>query len=182
MMKKECNIILGLLAGLFSINFASAQYGSYFSFSDFLNSLDSSNVILIGVFLVSFAVINMILLKFFKDERGVPNNKVAGVVAFVFSMFIIYGLNRTNLSFENMFFAIGVSPDMLYPIVATMLIAGIIFLSVNYGFTTVIMSIGGFMILGSFFIYEAGSMLIFGLILFLIGAILKWKVKKKLKI
>jgi hypothetical protein len=116
----------------------------------------------------------MVLLKFFKDERGAPNNKVAGIVAFVFSIFIIYGLNKTNLDLENIFFTLGVHPDMLYPIVATILIAGLIFVSWKYGLTTVIMSIGGLLFLGSFVIYDGQSLLFYGLLLFLAGAFFKW--------
>ncbi len=174
--------LLKAISGLFAINFVSAiSYGSYFSLSDFLTSFDESTIILTGVFLIVFAVINTILskAKLFKSESGEPNKVIIGVISFVMSTFVIYGLNKTGFDVSGLFFSIGISSDLLYPIVFALLVAGFIFLSLKFTFTSALMSLGGFLILAGFLIYEGESMIFYGLILFLVGAILKWKGSKK---
>ena len=96
-MKKS---LLILVITLCLINLTNAYYGSYssFSFSDLLNSIDSSTMLLGAVFVLSFLFANWSLSKFFKGNRA-----FAGIAAFVVSLFITWGVNRTGLDFEGFF-------------------------------------------------------------------------------
>ncbi|HLD55142.1 MAG TPA: hypothetical protein VJB35_02670, partial [Candidatus Nanoarchaeia archaeon] len=78
MYKRE--VLLGGMFSLFMLNFVSAySYYGRFSLSGFLDSLDSSTVILGVFFILFFLFTNFALMKFFK------NNALAGVGAFCVS-------------------------------------------------------------------------------------------------
>ena len=88
------------ILGIILINFVSAYYGSYsnFSFSDFLNEVDSETMLLGVVFILSFALLNYSLSKFFKDKNGEPNRVIVGVVSFAISLLITWGVNKTDFT------------------------------------------------------------------------------------
>lgn len=165
---------------LFLISFASAYYGSYssFSLSDFLNEIDSSTMILGGLFIIFFALSNFALARAF---RG--NKSVAGVVSFVVSLFAVYGLNKTGFDFEGLFYGIGISEGLLYTLLPLVLLGGIIFLGIKIGFGITLMIFGGLLIAVSFteLIYEKGIAIFLGICLIGIGVYInkKWPKKKK---
>ena len=178
-MEKKRTLLLTLVTGLFLMGFISAYSTSgIFSLTGILDSLDPANIFLGGIFLIAFAMLNMVLSKVFKDNAGQPNTTVAGVVAFVLSVFIIYGLNRTGFDIQGFFFDLGISSDTLYPIVAIVLIAGSIFVIAQYGLRSLLAILGGFFIIASFFVYEAEAMLILG-IFFEVFAFMLWAWNKK---
>ena len=161
------------------INFASAYYGSYFSFSDLLNSIDPSTMILGAVFIISFAFINFALVRVFKDNKA-----SAGIVAFVVSLLIIYGINKSGFDIEELFYGIGISSGFLYTILSLVLLAGVIYLIIKLK-TKALFVIGGLFIIVSFtnLVYEKDAMIILGIILLVVGLYVdhKWPEKKQLK-
>jgi len=93
------NLVFFITAGILFlsvINLASA-YGD--SLGDFLNTIESSTISLLVIFIVCFALLNFSLTKFFKKERA-----IAGIIAFSISLLITYGVNRSDLEFEYQFY------------------------------------------------------------------------------
>ena len=161
-----------LILNLFLINFVSAYYGSYSSFSlgDLLDAIEPSTMILGAVFIISFAFVNFSLLKVFKDKYGEPNKATAGVVAFVVSLLITYGINRTGFDFEGLFFNIGISSDLLYTIMPLILLAGLIYLTYKFRYKTLIVL--GLLLIGVSFtdlIYSKGATILIGIVLLALG-------------
>ncbi len=177
-MKKS--LIISSIITLTLINFVSAYYGSYssFSLSNLLNEIDSSTMILGAVFIISFALINFALSKFFKDKHGEPNRVIAGIVSFVISLWMTWEINKRGFDIERLFYNfgynIGFSSDVLSTIIPLLLIAGTIYLFVKLK-TNALFIIGGLLIAVSFtnLFYEKGITLIIGIILLLIGGYLK---------
>ena len=180
-MKKSMLLILSIL---FSLSFISAYYGSYssFSFSDLLNEIDSSTMILGTIFIISFALINFSLSKVFKDRYGEPNRAIAGILAFVISLLITWGINKTNFDIENLFYNIGFSEGFLYTILPLILIAGLIFLALKTSWGIMLMIIGALLTAISFtnLIYEKGITLLIGIILLVAGIWLSRKKKRSM--
>lgn len=178
---KKSLIILSIIT-LVLINFISAYYGSYrsFSLSDLLNSIDASTMLLGAIFIVSFAFINYGLSRFFKDNKA-----TAGIAAFVVSLLITYGINRTGLDFEGFFYDIGISGDFLYTILPIVLLIGVIYLGWKLGFGIAIMIFGVLFILISFtsLIYQKGILILIGISLLVAGFYInkKWPKKKQPK-
>ena len=167
---------------LFLISFASAYYGSYssFSLSDLLNEIDSATMILGAVFIISFAVVNFALAKAFRGNKA-----TAGIIAFVVSLLITYGINKTGFDFEGLFYDIGFSEGFLYTLLPLVLLGGIIFLGIKIGFGITLMIFGGLLIAVSFteLICEKGIAIFLGICLIGIGVYInkKWPKKKKTK-
>ncbi len=172
-MKKSITLFI---LSLFLINFISAYYGSYtsFSLSDLLDSIDSSTMILGAAFIISFAFINFALSKVFKDKYGEPNKATAGVVSFVIALLITYGINKTGFDFEGLFFDIGFSEGVLYTILPLVLLAGIIFLGIKFGFRVILIVLGGLLFIISLtdLIYSKGIAIVISLGLIGLGIFL----------
>lgn len=169
---------------LTGINFVSAAYyGSYtrFSISDLLNEIDSETMILGAIFVVSFALLNFSLSKFFKDKDGEPNKRIAGIIAFVISLFITWGINKTGIDFEGFFYEIGFSEDLLFTTLPIILIGAMIVLILKYKLPRVLTGVGALLTILSFtpFIYAKGIVLAIGLICLGIGGYLLWRKKPK---
>ncbi len=161
-------LLFSFTIGLFLISFVSAYYGSYgsFSLSDLLDSIDSSTMILGAVFIISFALVNFALVRVFRDNKA-----TAGIVAFVVSLLITYGINRTGFDFEGLFYNVGISEGFLYAVLPFVLLAGVIYLGIRFSFGTTLIGVGFLLIIISFtdFIYEKGIAIFIGVILILIG-------------
>ncbi len=181
---KNKGLFLMLTISFFLISFASAYYGSYSSFSigNLLDNIDPSTMILGALFIIFFFILNLTFGKFFKDSEGNPS-KGTWIPALATTSLIIYGLNKTNFDFEELFYNIGFSEDILTTILPLILLAGIIFLIWKFTFGIVSMTCGGLLILISFtnLIYEKGITLVLGIILLGIGIYInhKWPKKKK---
>ena len=127
------------------MSFVSAYYGYYsnFSLSDLLDSIDSSTMILGAMFIISFAFVNFALSRFFKGNRA-----TAGVVAFVISALIVWGINKSGIDYESFFYDIGLSEGFLYAVLPLVLLAGLIFLIIKVGMGMALMIFGGLITLG----------------------------------
>ncbi|MFH1327072.1 MAG: hypothetical protein ABIH59_03020 [archaeon] len=165
------------------IGFVSA-YGSYgFSIGDFLDSIDSSTIILGTLFIIFFGLLNFSLSKVFKDKQGYPNKGIAGVVSFAISLLMIYGINKSNLNIEDFFFDIGISEGALFIVGPIIILIGLIFLAKKIGLSYIFLIIGSALILITLltnWIYEKGTVLaigIFFLVLWFIGRSIRKKNK-----
>jgi hypothetical protein len=168
-------VLLSLILGIFLISFVSA-----FTLSDLLENIESSTVLLVAVFTISFAILNFALSKFFKDKSGEPNKAIVGVIAFVMSFLITYGINKTGFDIEGLFFNIGISSELLYTIIPIIIIGGLALIIWKYKKKSLFI-LGGLLILLSFFIYEKTLILTLGIILVIIGIGLSF-IKKKPRI
>jgi len=157
--------------GIILISFVSFVSAYPFSLGDFLGGIDESTMILGVILIVSFAFINFALSRFFKDEYGNPNKSLAGIVSFVISLFIVWGINRTGFDYEGLFYAIGFSSEALYGIIPIILLILIIYMGVKFGFANLFLFSGIILIFLSFteFIYAKTSAFIIGVILILAG-------------
>ena len=146
------------------LGFASAAM----SFSDVLNSIDSSLILLSSIFIISFLIFNFSLSKIFKEQKS-----IATVISAVLSFLIIYGVNSFGWDIEGFFFDIGISEDALLTAVPLILLAGLIFLFVKLKKKKYFFYIlGGFLIaLGLFIFKEAAEVLVIGVALVVFGFI-----------
>lgn len=172
-----------ILLILLSIGFASAASYSTFSFSDFLNSIDESLVVLGGMFIICFGLIFLALGRIFKEKTNKAN---VGIISCIFSFLIVYWVNKTGFDFEGLFFNVGISSEILYPILYILIIAAAVFVAVKWGIGIILIIIGGtFIVLSSSdFIYEKTVAFVIGAVLTAIGvwrAIERNKKKKKQK-
>ena len=176
------NFLLAFVLGLFLINFVSAQFGYYggFSLRDLLASVDAPTMVLGSVFLISFVLIKMAVSKIFKNADGSPNTSTAGIVAFILSLLIVWGVNRSGWDFETFFFNIGFSGGLLASIIPLLLIAVGAYVIWTFGLATFLLIFGALLMIFSFedFIYEKVITFFLGLVFFVLGL---WTLKHKKK-
>ncbi len=178
--------LLGLSLLVFLTQVISAQFFSgygRFSITDFFNSVDPSTIILTLLFLIFFALIFYATSRIFKGPYGQPNKGIAGAISFAVSSLIIYGLYVTNLSFGlgNIFYDLGFSSDLLYPILALLflVIAGLLIWKLK--FSGFLITFGLFLILLTFFtniFYEKTITTIIGFVLLIVGLLFKGKSRR----
>jgi len=180
MQKKSVLPVLSILL----INFVSAfsHYGyNRFSITGFFSSINPDDMILMTLFIIIFAFINFSLGKIFRDSYGNPNKATAGVVAFAVTSLIIYGFWRTGFNLSGLFYNVGISEDMLFFIIPIILIVAAIFIVSKIGWAALFLIFGLLMLLITIFtdlIYEKGTALIIGFVLFLIGLWLWWRKRR----
>jgi len=174
-----------LLGAIFSINIVSALYESYnrFSISNFLNEfinfIGPSTIFLGAIFIIAFAFLYKILLKFFKE-----NNTAAAVVAFVVSFVLIYIINRAGFDFGVVFDYLGYSEGIPYIIILIFLFIGLFYLISKIGFAKILMILGVILVVVTAFtdwIYKEGISFILGVFMILIGLWLWRRSAKKQK-
>jgi hypothetical protein len=160
-MKKSLIPIISIL----TLGLANAQ----FSFSDMLNQIDSSLIMLSSIFIVAFLLINFSLSKVFKQQKN-----IATIISVVLSFLIIFGINQMGWDIENFFFDLGVSEDLLLTIAPLVLLVGIIFMFVKFKKKrNVFFILGGFLIALGFFVFEeAAQILVMGVALIIFGLII----------
>jgi len=179
-MKK--NLVIPFVITLSLISFVSA-YGFYWGFSpsSFLDSIDSSTMILGVVFFTSLLLINFSLKRTFKD------NKIAGFGSVIFSLLIVWGVNRQGwvYNFEYLFYDLGISEGFLFTIFIFGIIIGGIYLitTKKISLSLSLIIIGGSLTIASFtdVIYDdaKGITLIIGAILLITGFVAASKQKKQ---
>ena len=185
-MQKSRFVFVGILfLSLFLMSFASAQFYGNFSLGSLLNGVDDSTIVLGLMFVIFFVLINFSLDKFFKG-----NKSVSGAIAFSVSLLIIWGINRSGISYTNIFYNLfffipSGTLETLWPLV---IIGAIIILSIKYGFLKgiglVFIFSGAIMVFLSFtnLVYETTGALGFGALLIILGAgFLAWSAKKEKK-
>jgi hypothetical protein len=176
-MQKRNLIILSLLS-LSLISFVSAySYYGRFSVGDFLNEIEPSTLILPLLFIIFFTLINFSLSKVFKGNKA-----VSGVAAFSVALLLVYWINRMNIDVESFFYTLGISSDVLLIIIPLFLIGGAIYLRSKFGLSTTMIVFGVLFLLGSLtgIVYETGILAVLGIILLIIGLIMKKGTVKKL--
>jgi len=177
MEKKRGLILLILLA---SISFVSAQTSGI---GDFLDAFGGENILLIGIFIISLALITFILgrLPTFKDKiTGKPDKKVPVVIALVISLFIIYAIHTTNFDLGGFFTGYGVEQDSLYSISAIAIIIGVVYLLWKY--KSKVFLVAGILLIGfslTGWAYESEKILIAGITLIVLWLILEFLKRKK---
>ena len=185
-MQKSRFVFVGILfLSLFLMNLASAQLYGSFSLGSLLNGVDDSTIVLGLMFVIFFVLINFSLDKFFKG-----NKSVSGAIAFSVSLLMIWGINRSGISYTNIFynFFFFIPSGMLETLWPLVIIGAIIILSIKYGFLKgiglVFIFSGAIMIFLSFtnLVYETSGALGFGALLIILGAgFLAWSAKKEKK-
>lgn len=176
MQKKS--LLLILVLGIFLINFVSAQFYGSFSITDLLYSIDPTVMTLAVLFIIIFAFSFFSLSRIFKSKYGEPNKAMAGVVALALSTLAVYWINRSDLDFESFFYDIGISSEILYIVLPIIILVGIIWLSRKIRFYNVLLILGALFIVVTFtnLIYEKGAAFVIGVVLIVIGLLLRrWK-------
>jgi hypothetical protein len=167
-MKKWLSVFIFLA----SISFVSAQN----NFSDLLNSIDQTTLILYAVFILSFTILFFSLNHIFKNDKT-----TSGIISAVISLLIVYGVNKSGLDIQGFIFDLGISQDVLATAIPIILIAGIILMVINLKKDSLIV-VGGLLIAASFFVYEQTLLIAVGVILVMIRFFIpkgKWERKKK---
>ncbi len=169
MQKKE---FLFLVFGIFLISFASAQ-----SSLNLGNIFDPSLIIYGGTFVIFFAFINFLLGKsVFKGDEAKTTRVI---ISLVVSLMSVYGLSTGD-------FLSGVGTgyvgdlfvgDILPTILTIIFIAGIVFFIWKWGFSNVLMILGALSIIISLtnLAYEKNVFFVLGIILLVIGLLLKFR-------
>lgn len=172
-MKKSVLTLFSLL----SVNFVSA-FNGFGSLSDMLYRIEPETIILLVTFIISFSFIFFALNRVL--NRDGKSAAIPGIISFSISLLITYGVNRQSYEIANLFYDIGFNEGILMPFMILLFFIGIIYLWKKTSFKTLLMVLGALMIGLSFFAYERGMAFILGIILFVIGILLKGiKIKKK---
>jgi len=173
--------ILLIALAIVSISFISA-YGSYgFSIGDFLDSIDSSTLVLGALFIIFFGVLHFIFSRFFKKHDNTPNTAISATVSFAASVLMIYGIHKMDINIEDFFYDIGINEGILEIIVPILLFIGFIFLWKKVK-EKVFLIFGGlflFTAIATDWIYEKGVLLWIGGGLIVIWAIIAYIRGKK---
>lgn len=175
---KERLLLISILTIMFT-GFISAQF--YGDFSSLLFNIDESLIVLGAIFLISFAIINFALSKFFKENRA-----ASGTISFAVSLLIIWGINKTGLDYGSFFYNIFffVPTGFLETLWPLLLLAVWIFLIVKHRFLKgtgiLLLGVGVLLTVLSLtgIIDERGTASAIGIFLAILGVIL-WGVSKK---
>ncbi len=164
---------LSLISGLFLINFVSAYYPA--TLQNLLDSLDPSTAILGSIFIISFILINFSLSKAFKTQKG-----ISGILSFIISFLIIYGLNRSGFDYQNiyydLFYNIGLSSGVASTFLPLIVLAAAIFIVWRFSLWVLLLMLGIFIIIyGTFFAYASFATVIIGGIFIIAALVIKKK-------
>lgn len=170
-------LILSTLILIVSINFASAQYG----IGDMLDAFGGENLLLVGSFVISFTLIYFILgrLSLFKSKsKEYPyeekrNKAVPAIIAFIISLFIIYGINRYDIDLADVF-SDYLGEGILTLIAMIAIIVALIYLFKK--FKSYVLLALGLLLIGislTDWVYESGTLFIVGVILIIIWILIK---------
>jgi hypothetical protein len=153
--------------------------------NDLLYSIDPNTMLLGLLFIIFYGLINLSLSRVFKKERSTST-----VISLCVSLLAVYGINRTNLDISGLFYKVGISDTLIYAVVPW-IILGLSFLFSfakdqtgrrRFRFCRLLMILGAFLILLSFFAYQTAVVLIVGIVLIVLGLLLWLKIKKKLNL
>lgn len=146
-----------------------------FSLGDFLDSLDSSTMILGALFIIFFALIHFILSRIIRGSDGKPNSAIAGVISLAVSLLAIYGINKIGLDYESLLASIGISGDTLYTLLAIILVVGAIYLLIRVGSLGLLIIGVSFLGVGlTNLVYEKTTFVVIGIVIIIIWAIVSY--------
>jgi hypothetical protein len=152
------------------IGFVSA---AAFSLSDMLSGISEGTLIVLLVFVVSFALLFFALSRLlFKD-----NKPIAAVVSFALAFGITYWINKSGINLGGWFLDIGISSEVLSILIPIVAIAVSIFLIIALKGKSLLV-FGGLALASSLFVYEKAIVIVVGVILLFIGFLLMRKKKK----
>jgi len=173
-MKKRNSLIASFLT-LLLVNFASAYYGSYSSFSirSFLSSIDPVTMTLGLAFFIVFALAYFALTRVIRNKYHEPNTMISGVLAFCIALFTAYWINLNGIDLTTMFYNLGFSSGLLGTIIPIILLIVAILLIWRLGFSGFLIVAGLLLIVATVFfdelIYEKGVGLTIGIIVLILG-------------
>ena len=179
-MKKRISLITSFLV-LSLVNFVSAYYGSYSSFSirNFLYKIDPITMTLAVAFFVVFAIAYFALTRVIRNKYKEPNVMISGVLAFCIALFTAYWINLNGLDLTRIFYSVGFSTDMLGIILPFVILIIAIILIAKFGFSGFLITFGllliGITTIFEDLIYEKGIALTIG-VLMLIGG---WMLRRR---
>lgn len=151
--------------------------------TDVFYTLGPDNIAYLLIFLTFFAIIMTSLkrLPLFKDPYGNPNLPSMAIIAFSVSALIVYGISRSDFSFENFFYDVGFSAESLLPVLTIIIIIVALFIIWKFKFGALLIALGLSLILATLFtsvIYEKTTALVIGIIIIFIGFLLLRRVRK----
>lgn len=139
---------------LAAISFVSAQ-----DFSEILEQIDQSAIILYAIFIISFSLLFFSLNKVFRGSKS-----TAGIVSAMISFLIVYGINKIGFDVEGLLFSIGLSENILWTILPILILGGVIFIIITLKKNSLFI-FGGLLIVLSLFVYTKTLLVIIGVIL-----------------
>jgi len=126
--------------------------------------LDQSLIFPILIAGVTFGAISLILVKGFRINRA-----LSAIIAGVISGVVAFGIYDSGL---------GISSDILLPIISFLLIGGLIIAIWKFGFSWSLIIMGLALLMTTFFtdiFYEEGLVTLIGFVLLVIGLLLAWR-------
>ena len=130
--------------------------------SDLLDSIAEGTLILLLVFVISFALL------FFALNRALKGNTpIVAVISFALSFGITYWVNKADFDLGGWIYDIGISEEILSILIPILAIALIIFLVMKLRRDSLFI-FGGFLLASSLFVYEKAIVIVLGIILILV--------------
>jgi hypothetical protein len=172
---------LPLLLLIASLSFVSAQMPT--SIGDVFDAFGGENLLLLGTFVISLTLINFILgrVPVFKDKvTGKRNKKVPAIISTILSLFIVYGIYKSQFDLAGFFYGLGLEQSMLEIIIVIAILAGLAFLFWKLKSWTLLL-LGLALIALSFtdLVFESGVLLILGIGLVILWFLVKMFTRKK---
>lgn len=153
--------LVSLFLTLISINFVSAQFYGSLSISDALRAVDPSTMVLGIIFVIAALLINVGL------SRGGPlkyNQTAKGIISISLALLIIWGIDRAGFDYYGLFNGIVffIPEGLLETIWPLLFFLSMLFVGWKFGWKSIFLALGIFLIGGAFFAYESGLLLILG--------------------
>ena len=148
-----------------------------------LYSVDASTMILGLLFVIFYVLINFSLSKVFKKEKASST-----IISLCVALLAIYGINTLNWDLSVITFNLGISDALIYGIVPWIILGLAVLSSFAKDPTTgkrrfrlyrLLMVLGAFCILLSFFAFQTTVMIIIGLVLIVLGFLLWIRIRNK---
>jgi len=147
------------------------------NFGNFIASVDTSLILFAALFILIFAFIKFALDKsIFKKNKG-----ISVTIALVISILSIYGLAKTNFSFDIFLFNLGIGEELISMIAPWILLAIAMFIIFKWGFGPMLMIAGIVLVMAGItkLVYEYEFSVALGFAFLIIGLIMYVKMKKR---
>lgn len=148
-------------------------------FRDFLYNVDIESLLLGLTFILILAIVLAVLGRF---PRFRQNPAIKTVIGFSVSLLSVYGISKTRINLENIFYNLGFTEDLLYNVILIVFIgffvvAGYVRKKRKWRLYRPLILLGFMLTVASFtsIIYEKGMALTIGIPLLIIGIFLWWR-------
>ena len=179
--------LLSSILIIFLLNFVSAvsYYYNRFSLTGLFDSISSENMILFFFFIIVLVMVGVVLKRvpLFVDKMGNPSRGPIAVLALSIATLATYGIYQSGFGLEGLFSNIGVSGDLLYPVLSVILIIAFVIMLWQFRIGWSLIIIGLLTLIVVFFtdaIYEEGLASLIGIILLLVGLWIKSRSNQRL--